>query len=82
MRAISRDVDGGGFVVTDSSNCIIRRVSSDGILSTVAGTTLGFGTNAGANGPGTSARLRNPSMVIRETAESILILDRFEGCCD
>ena len=80
MRGISRDLDGGGFLVADGTNNVVRLVSSEGTLSTVAGTGLGFSTNAGANGPGTSARLRNPSMVLPESAVSILILDRYEAC--
>ena len=49
----------GGFVITDSDNNRLRRVSSSGVISTIAGNgQLG---DAGDGGPATSAQLQNPN---------------------
>jgi hypothetical protein len=47
----------GGFVIADENNARLRRVAPDGTISTVAGTTSGFG---GDGGPAIAAQLNNP----------------------
>ena len=52
----------GSFVFTDAGNDRVRRVSRDGIITTVAGTgQRGFG---GDGGPATQARLDTPTGIV------------------
>lgn len=51
----------GGYLIADRDNQRIRKVASDGTISTVAGTSVGF---AGDGGPATAAKLSNPSRVL------------------
>ncbi len=68
-------VDGGGSLyIADSSNSVIRRVTADGIIRTIAGTigTSGFG---GDGGPATSARLSNPKGIAFDPAGNLFVVD-------
>lgn len=56
-KAITLDAS-GTFHVADSGNHTIRRISSAGAVTTVAGLA---GTSGSANGAGTTARFNNPS---------------------
>lgn len=76
IRGVSPDVEGGGFVFADFGGNLVRRVSASGILSTIAGVNLPFAGSPGTNGPGTSARMSRPWMVLGESSESIVILDK------
>jgi len=49
-----------GFLIADSSNNRIRKVSADGTISTVAGTGAGGATYASVTGSATSAVVNNP----------------------
>ena len=49
----------GGFLVADSQNHAIRKVSSGGTITTVAGT--GVNGSTGDGGPATSAQLKKPT---------------------
>ncbi len=51
----------GGFLIADSSNHRVRKVSSTGTITTVAGT--GVAGSSGDAGPATSAQLRFPIAV-------------------
>src|SRR5262249_23252658 len=51
-------IDAAGVIYfSDSMNGLIRRIDSGGVITTIAGTTSGFG---GDNGPASQARLQNP----------------------
>jgi hypothetical protein len=54
----------GALLIADSGNNRIRRLGSDGIITTVAGTGSGHDLDLGNDGPATSAVLRIP----RDTA--------------
>ena len=63
----------GGFLIPDSSNNLVRRVSPTGIITTVAGTgTAGF---SGDGGPATSAELWLPFGVAPTPDGGFLIVD-------
>ncbi|MGE7383959.1 RICIN domain-containing protein [Streptomyces sp. NPDC004126] len=67
-------VDGAGAVYfSDSNNHRVRRIATDGTISTVAGTgTAGF---AGDNGPATAARLNFPLGVAVDGAGTLHVSD-------
>jgi len=50
----------GGYLITDTENQRVRRVSPAGTITTVAGTTNGL---SGDGGPATGAQLSNPQGV-------------------
>jgi hypothetical protein len=63
----------GGFLIADSSNQRVRRVSPGGTITTVAGTgALGF---SGDGGPATAADIGNPQGVAVTADGSFLIAD-------
>jgi hypothetical protein len=63
----------GGFLIADSTNHCVRKVSPTGIITTVAGT--GVAGSRGDGGPATSARLRKPGGVAVASDKSLLIAD-------
>lgn len=65
-KAITLDAS-GNFHVADSGNHTVRRISSAGAVTTVAGQA---GTSGSANGAGTSARFNNPTG-IASTADGL-----------
>jgi NHL repeat len=48
----------GGFLIADSNNNVVRKVSAAGVISRVAGT--GTAGNSGDDGQATSAQLSRP----------------------
>jgi len=64
---------GGGFLIADTGNNRIRRVSSSGIITTVAGT--GPAAFTGDGGPATSAALSAPTSVVPLAGGGFLIAD-------
>jgi hypothetical protein len=64
---------GGGFLIADTGNNRIRRVSSSGIVTTVAGT--GPAAFTGDGGPATSAALNAPTSVAPLAGGGYLIAD-------
>ena len=62
----------GGFLIGDTSNHRIRRVSPAGTITTVAGTTQGL---SGDGGPATAAQLTFPSGVAVTADGGFLIAD-------
>ena len=63
----------GGFLIGDSLNGRVRKVSADGTIATVAGT--GVRGYAGDGGPALLAQLRAPSAAAENTSGAILIAD-------
>jgi glucose/arabinose dehydrogenase len=63
----------GGFLIGDSLNGRVRKVSADGTIATVAGT--GWRGYAGDGGPAVLAQLRSPSAAVESTSGAILIAD-------
>jgi sugar lactone lactonase YvrE len=64
---------GGNLYIADSANNRIRKVTTDGLISTVAGSgSPGFG---GDDGPATSARLNNPTGVAADSGGNFYIAD-------
>jgi hypothetical protein len=64
---------GGGFLIADTGNNRIRRVSPSGIITTVAGT--GAAAFAGDGGPASSAALNAPARVAALGGGGFLIAD-------
>lgn len=63
----------GSLYIADSNNHRIRRVSPDGVISTIAGNGVyGFG---GDGGPATSAQLAGPSSIALAPDGSVYIAD-------
>ena len=76
---------GGGFLIADGANCVIRKVNATGKIATVAGTpptagpTYHCGTT-GDGGPATAAELAIPTGVAAVPGGGYLIPD-FSGAC-
>ena len=66
----------GSVYINDEGNDVIRRVGTDGIITTVAGT--GFSGFSGDGGPATEARLRIPQGVA-VAADGTLFISDFNG---
>ena len=65
----------GNLYIADTFNHLIRKVSSDGMITTVAGG--GACCDLGDSGPATSARLNRPTGVAMDLAGNIYIADQF-----
>jgi hypothetical protein len=63
----------GGFLIGDSLNGRVRKVSADGTIATVAGT--GVRGYAGDGGPALLAQLRSPAAAVETTNGAILVAD-------
>ncbi|HKP21905.1 MAG TPA: hypothetical protein VJT68_10335 [Thermoleophilaceae bacterium] len=63
----------GGFLIGDSLNGRVRRVSAAGTIATVAGSAAHG--SAGDGGPATAAQLRGPSAAVESANGAILIAD-------
>jgi len=64
----------GNLYIPDIVNCRIRRVDTNGIITTVAGN--GTPTYAGDGGPATNASLNHPSCVTFDAAGNLFIGDQ------
>jgi len=68
-------LDGAGnLFIADSGNCVVRKVTATGTISTVAGTG-GFCDFAGDGGPATAAELSSPTGVAVDGAGNVFIAD-------
>jgi hypothetical protein len=64
----------GGFLIADSSNNVVRKVSAGGVITRVAGTT-GTAGSIGDDGPATDAQLNNPYALAVTADGGFLIAD-------
>ncbi len=55
-----RVLPGGGFLVADTGNNVVRQVSPEGVITRVAGTYGSTGDHPGDGGPATEAQLNSP----------------------
>jgi len=67
----------GGFLISDSLNNEVRKVSAAGVISRVAGT--GIVGNTGDDGPATEAQLNRPVGVALTADGGFLIADTFNN---
>ena len=63
----------GGFLIADCPNHVVRKVSSAGVITRVAGT--GIAGNSGDDGPATDAELNGPYGVAVTADGGFLIAD-------
>jgi glucose/arabinose dehydrogenase len=63
----------GGFLITDTGNNVVRKVSSAGVITRAAGT--GTAGNSGDDGPATNAKLGSPIGVAVTADGGFLIAD-------
>jgi hypothetical protein len=68
----------GGFLIADQNNAVVRKVSADGVITRVAGTT-GTSGSAGDDGPATDAQLDTPTGVAVTADGGFLIADFFNS---
>lgn len=63
----------GNLFVTDQSNNTIRKITSAGVVTTIAGSA---GNSGSANGTGSAARFDSPSGIAVSTAGNVFVADR------
>jgi RHS repeat-associated protein len=73
-RDVALDSDGNLYVCDWSTN-VIRRVTTDGIISTMAGNRLMSSGFSGDGGPATEARMNNPTGVATSADGVVYIAD-------
>jgi trimeric autotransporter adhesin len=71
-RGIALD-SSGGLLIADSLNNRVRRLSSDGTITTIMGT--GVGGSSGDGGPAIAATLRSPSDVAADAYGNLYVAD-------
>ena len=69
----------GGFLIADSGNNVVRKVSAAGVITRVAGT--GTPGNTGDDGPATDAQLSRPVGVAVTADGGFLIADTSTTWC-
>ncbi|MCD6010653.1 MAG: surface protein [Flavipsychrobacter sp.] len=62
----------GNMYIADDGNQRIRKVNSSGIISTIAGTTIGF---SGDGGAATAAQFNNPTGVAVDNSGNVYVAD-------
>jgi len=67
----------GGFLIADTVNNLVRKVSAAGVITRVAGT--GTAGNSGDDGPATDAELNRPTGVAVTADGGFLIADTFSS---
>jgi hypothetical protein len=71
IRALARDAHGNLFV-SDSENCLIRKVTPASVVTTIAGMALINGTN---DGVGTNAQFNYPQGIALDTNANLYVAD-------
>ena len=64
----------GNLFVVDQQNHTIRKATSAGVVTTLAGTT---GVTGSADGTGSAARFYNPFAIAIDTAENVFVADTY-----
>jgi sugar lactone lactonase YvrE len=62
----------GNFYVADSVNCLVRKITPAGVVTTLAGTV---GVTGSANGSGTAASFNDPYSVAVDSSGNIYVAD-------
>jgi len=62
----------GNVYVADTDNCVIRKVTAAGAVSTLAGLA---GASGSADGSGSGARFSGPSGIVADTAGNVCVAD-------
>jgi sugar lactone lactonase YvrE len=72
----------GNLYIADSGNNRVRKVTSDGIIRTVAGTGTGWGSTGygGDGGKATEAKLSSPTGVAVDSIGNLYIADSMNHC--
>jgi hypothetical protein len=79
IRPYATEYDAAGnLYITDTQNNRIRKVSTTGIITTIAGTATGG--YAGDNGPATAAELNSPLALAFDTVGNLYIADAANNC--
>lgn len=63
----------GNLFIAEADNHIIRKVSTSGIISTIAGTSAGF---SGDGGPATAAQFNYPTGLVFDTTGNLFVADQ------
>ncbi len=66
----------GNIYFTDYQNHVVRKVTTSGVISTVAGVSSGSGSYSGDGGAATSAHLNSPTGICVDQAGNIYIADQ------
>ena len=76
-RGVAED-SSGNLYIADTNNCLVRKVTSGGTISTVAGLVVSSNPRCGYSGdggPATSAELSSPNGVAVDTKNNLYIAD-------
>ena len=71
---IAVDASGNNVYIAEFDGCVVRKVDTTNTITTIAGAPGSCGYS-GDNGPGTSAKLRNPRGLALDTAGNLYIAD-------
>ncbi len=74
---LAYDSADGNLYVTDQTNCAIRRVTTAGVVTTVAGTAANCGS---ADGTGSAASFNNPSFIAYDSSNGDLYVTDTGNC--
>ena len=76
-RGVAYDPGNGNLYVTDTNNCVVRQVTTSGVVTTIAGanTTCGF-----ADGTGTTAHFKNPAGIAYNSTDGNLYVTDTNNC--